>query len=276
MSIHQTAIIDKGAELGKNVTVGPYSVIEGNTVIGDDTVLDNNVTVKEFTRMGSGNRVHSGAVIGGIPQDLKFSGEETKLIIGDRNVFREYVTVHRGTELGGGKTAVGNNNLIMCYCHVGHDCIIEDNVIMSSFSGLAGHVRIQDFAIISGHAAVHQFATIGRYAFVCGKAGVSRDVPPYMLVEGIPAKVRGVNIVGLKRKGMGRDVIDALKTAYRTIFRSEKSISQSIEDLNGGKEKDFDEVKELIEFLAKSETGVQGRARETGRSAEIANESTAN
>ena len=247
MSIHQTAIIDKDASLGNNVTVGPYSVIEGSTVIGDNTVIANNVTIKAFTKIGAGCSVHTGAVLGDVPQDLKFSNEKSDLIIGDNNVIREFVTIHRGTRLGGGETRVGDGNLIMCYCHIGHDCLLSNHVIMSSYSGLAGHVSIQDCAIISGHAAVHQFATIGRFAFVCGKAGVSRDVPPYMLVEGIPAKVRGVNAVGLKRRKMSREVMDALKVAYRTIFRSDKSISQSIEDLQNCEEKEFAEVKELIE-----------------------------
>ncbi len=254
-SISSLAYIHPNAKIGKNVSIGPFSVIEDHVTIGDNSVIDSNVTIKNYTTVGKGNRFFSGCVIGGEPQDLKYSGENTTLVIGDYNLFRECVTVNRGTVQGNFETRIGNNNLFQCYVHIAHDCAIENNVVISAYAGLAGHVHIDDFAILGAQSGVHQFVSIGQHAFVQGRSGVSVDVPPYMLVAGAPGKVRGINLVGLRRKNIPRESILALKVAHRLIYRSELNIKQAIAELENSEEIEVAEVRDLVQSLLNSDKG---------------------
>jgi UDP-N-acetylglucosamine acyltransferase len=263
--IHPTAVIETGAELGDGVTVGPYAYVGAEVSLGAGCVLHHHATVTGFTRMGPGNAVHPGAVVGGPPQDLKYRGERTELIIGEGNTFRECATVNLGTAGGGGKTVIGDNCLLMAYTHVAHDCIIGDRVVIANSAQLAGHIRIRAGAVVSGMAAVHHFATIGRLSFVGGLSGVRQDVPPFMLVEGNPARPRGLNLVGLKRNGIGEESVAALKKAYRTLYKSDLSRSQAIEKIRGDGLIEVPEVQELVESFEESEQGRCGRALEAGR-----------
>lgn len=262
--IHPKACVDPSAELGEGVEVGPYAVIEPGVVIGDGCFIANHATICSGVVMGVENRVHPGAVIGGPPQDLKYRGEPTRLTIGDRNVFREAVTVNRGTVQGGGETVLGNDNFLMACSHVAHDCRVGDGVVMSNGVLLAGHVRVEDRAYLCGLAAAHQFTTIGRNAYVGGMTRIVHDVPPFMITEGNPQKVRGVNVVGLRRAGYPEETIEALTEAYRAIWRTDTPYRQALIDLEG-QLGSCPEVAYLIEFLKAMENGVKGRALEAHR-----------
>ena len=265
MGIHPTAIIDGSAEIGRDVEIGPYCIIGPNVVIGDETVLRSNVTILKNATLGSRNNVYPFAVLGGEPQDLKFKGEETWAVIGDDNVIREYVTINRGTEHGGNKTVVGSGCLIMAYSHVAHDCVVGDEVIISNAGTLAGHIHVGRKAIISGLVAIHHFVTVGEFAFLGGCSKVVSDAPPYMMSVGSPARVRGVNLIGLKRSGMPEESIAALKDAYRSLFHRKANRAQAMSDMieKGGELSD--EVKKLIDFIKASCEGVKGRALEASR-----------
>jgi UDP-N-acetylglucosamine acyltransferase len=265
MSISSLAYIHPKAIIGKNVSIGPFCYIDEDVEIGDDCTLDNSVTIKRYSIIGKNNYFHSGSVIGGTPQDLKFHGEKTILTIGDNNTFRECVTINRGTEAGIGETTIGNNNLLQCYVHIAHDCVIENNIVISAYAGLAGHVHVENFAILGAQSGYHQFVTIGQHAFIHGTSGVTMDVPPYMLCAGSPGKVRGLNLVGLRRKNIPRESILALKVAHRLIYRSDLNIKQAIEGLENSEEYEVAEVRELVKALLNSDKG-QGRYRESIRS----------
>ena len=208
--IHETAIIHPSAILGKNVTVGPYAVIDEDTVIGDGCIIGAHVTIHKYTTIGKNNRFFPGCSIGAVPQDLKFVGEKTTTIIGDGGTFRECVTVNRACGEGN-ETRIGNNILMMAYTHVAHNCTVGNNVIMSNVATLAGHVIVEDRAVIGGLSAVHQFCKIGRNVMVGGMARVSQDIPPFMIVAGDPAFVSGLNSVGLSRAGMPAEHRSELK-----------------------------------------------------------------
>ena len=263
--IHKTACVDPGAELGDGVLVGPYAVIEAGAVIGDRSTIANHATVCTGATLGVENQVHPGAVLGGPPQDLKYEAEATRLTVGDRNVFREAVTVNRGTAQGGGETVIGNDNFLMACCHVAHDCRLGDNVVMSNGVLLAGHVVVEDKAYICGLAAAHQFTTIGRNAYLGGMTRIVHDVPPFMITEGNPQRVRGVNVVGLRRAGFDEEVIEALTGAYRAIWRVEEPYRQALAEV-GQRADNCAEVTHLLEFLRAMENGVKGRAHEARRS----------
>lgn len=259
--IHPTAVVHPGAKLGADVQVGPYCVIEEIVEIGDGCILDTFSQVKNYTSMGKGNHVHSYACIGDAPQHLGFKGEETWVRIGEGNDFREYVTVHRGTPQGHNETTVGSHCLFMAYAHVAHDCRVGDHVIVANAVSMAGHVDIGDHAIVSGMAAIQQFARIGEYAFLGGLSGYSNDVPPYMLAQGTRARLYGPNLIGLKRKGFSAPTINALKKAYRTIFRSglmrEEALDKALAEYP-----DVPEVARLVEFMR---TSVRGITADAGR-----------
>lgn len=253
--IHPTAIIDPGAQLGVDVEVGPYAVIEDNVIIGDHCQIASHAVIKRFTRMGADNRIHSHALVGGEPQDLKFRGETTWLELGDGNNVREFSTLHRGTEGGGGSTRIGSRNLIMAYAHVAHDCLLGDDIVMSNGATLGGHVSVGDFAIIGGLSAVHQFCRIGTHAFVGGMTGVPQNLPPWMLAAGSRALVHGPNMVGLRRAGASRDLVLAFKQAFRLIWRSEMSRAEALDALT----RDYSsmpQVLDFVDFVRKSERGV--------------------
>lgn len=254
-AIHPSAFVSPKAELGNNVTVGPCAVIEDDVVIGDNCAVHAFASVKQYTRMGNNNTVHSYAMVGGIPQDLKFAGEPSTLEIGDNNQIREFSTLHRGTEGGGGATRIGNNNLLMAYCHVAHDCLLGNSIVMSNGATLAGHVEVFDHAIIGGLSAVHQFARIGRYAFVGGMTGISQDLPPYMMAIGARAGIHGPNTVGLRRLKLPSATVTAVRAAFRQIWHTDitrqEALNKAEAEFSG-----IPEVLEIIEFVRNSPRGV--------------------
>jgi UDP-N-acetylglucosamine acyltransferase len=255
LNIHPTAIIHPGARLAEDVTVGPYSVIEDKVVIGKGTVIGAHVVIRPFVEMGEQNDVRQFASIGEIPQDLKFAGEESKLVIGDRNRIREFVTLNRGTKGGGGQTVIGSDGLFMAYSHVAHDCRLGNHVIIANAVQMGGHVLIEDFAIVGGGTVLHQFIRIGTQSMIGGGSAVTQDVPPYTNVSGNRASLHGLNLVGLRRRGFSDDAISAIKKAYRIIFRSGLTLDEAKARVTAQVEM-TDEVKHLVEFVEKSERGV--------------------
>jgi len=253
MNIHPTAIVSPKAELVDNVAVGPFTIIEDNVIIGRDTKIESNVLIASGARIGVDCKIHHGAVISTVPQDLKFAGEETTLEIGDRTVVREYASLSRGTDYHW-KTTVGSDCLIMAYVHIAHDCIIGNNVILANAINMAGHITIEDYATIGGIVPIHQFVTIGQYAFIGGGYRVPKDVPPYILASNEPLSYSGLNVVGLKRRGFKTETINKIKQAYRTIYRSEFNISQALSHLKN--EENIPEVENIITFIEKSERGI--------------------
>ncbi|HOX08348.1 MAG TPA: acyl-ACP--UDP-N-acetylglucosamine O-acyltransferase [Planctomycetota bacterium] len=267
MPIHPTAIVQDGAKLGADVSVGPFSLIGPDVVIGDGCVIGERVSVVGRSTLGRKCRLYAGASVGADPQDLKFGGEDTEVIVGDRTVIREYATVNKGTAGGGGVTRIGSDCMLMAYTHVAHDCILEDRVLMANVATLAGHVLVERGAIISGLAAVHHFGTVGRQAFISGLAKCTRDAPPYMITDGNPARVRGVNIVGLQRSGVSREAIAALRQSCRLLYHSALSQEVAKERIVAEGLDQHAEVKYLLEFLARTEAGNLGRGREAIRKA---------
>ena len=253
--IHPTAIVASSVELGEDVEIGPYAIVEDHVHIGEGTRIEAHAVIKQYTRMGKRNHIHSHALVGGTPQDLKFRGEVTWLELGDENTIREFATLHRGTEGGGGITSIGDHNLCMAYTHVAHDCRMGSNIVLSNGATLGGHVTVDDFAIIGGLSAVHQFSHIGTHAFVGGMTGVAQDLPPWMLAAGSRALVHGPNLVGLRRIGASHETISALKKAFRLIWRSELSRAEALEQLTS----EYTAIPELMEFVSfvrKSERGL--------------------
>ncbi len=265
--IHPTAIVDSAAELAAGVRIGPYSIIDGPVTIGPDTEIGPHVIIRAHTTIGARCRIFQFATIGEIPQDLKFQGEVSQLIIGDDNVIREYATLHRGTAGGGGVTRVGNGNLLMAYTHVAHDCLIGDGVIMSNAATLAGHILVEDRAIIGGLAAIHQFSRIGRHAFVGGASAVARDVPPYTMAYGNRAKLVGLNLVGLKRAGFADATIQALRQAFEELFLSAGTLKDGVARVRA-ELGHIPEIQHLLAFVESSERGLtqaDGRENRTHR-----------
>lgn len=253
--IHHTAIIHPEAQLADDVVVGPFCHVEQDVTIGPGSRLEAYAQVLRHTTIGKCCRIHSFASVGGEPQDLKFRGEISHCAIGDGSVIREYVTVHRGTEGGGGVTRVGRNCLLMAYVHVAHDCLLGDNVILSNGAMLAGHVIMDDNAAVGGMTGVHQFVHIGEYAFVGAKSGVGQDLPPYMLASGSRARLHGLNLIGLRRQGFSQELMAALRSAYKRIWRSETPRQEALSEV----EAEFGhhpQVKRLVDFVRSSERGV--------------------
>lgn len=261
--VHPTAVVHRGTVLGAGVTIGPYTVVHEGCEIGAGTRIGSNCTIGPWTRMGARNVVSSHAAVGGDPQDRLYKGEKTWLVMGDQNEVREFATINRGTMKGDGTTRIGNRNLLMACSHVAHDCILGDQIVLANNVLLAGHVVIEDCAILNGAAAVQQFTTIGRLAYVGGLTRIVQDVPPFMVVEGNPAKVWKANIVGLQRNGYSEEQIAALREAHRIIFRSKHPRAKTLASF----EQDGNmtpEVGELIAFLNRVERGTFGRARNGG------------
>lgn len=263
--IHPTAIIDRKAQLADGVSVGPYSVIGPDVVIGEGCVIHNHVTITGCTTLGKCVQVMPGAMLGGTPQDLKYKGEKTKLRVGNGTVIRECCTLHIGTALGGGETVVGDDNLIMAYVHIAHDCHLGNNIVIANAAQLAGHIHVDDGARISGLAALHHFVRIGTCAFVAGCAKLSIDVPPFMLADGHPAKIRGLNREGIKRRGLSEEAYEALKDAYRLCFREQIPQEEAFQQLSEQGHDSVPEVALLIEFLRAVARGRHGRALEAER-----------
>ena len=255
MTIHSTAIIDPGAKLGSNVSVGPYSVIGPDVVIGDGSWIGSHVVINGPTIIGEENRIHQFASIGEAPQDLKYAGEATRLEIGDRNTIRECATINRGTVNGGGITRVGSDNLLMAYIHIAHDCVVGNRTIFSNNTSLAGHVTIGDQVILSGFTLVHQFCSVGDHAFTGMGSAISKDVPPYLMVTGNPGHPHGINSEGLRRRQYSPESIKAIKKAYKILYRSGLSLDeakQEIEVLAG----EFEELNMFSDFLKNSQRSI--------------------
>lgn len=263
--VHPTAVIDKRAVLGEGVRVGPYCVIDGPVEVGANTELIAHATLMGNTRLGEGNRLFPGAVVGSEPQDLKYSGEETHLVIGDGNTFREHVTVHPGTAVGGGLTRIGNGNLFLVGSHVAHDCMIGSGVLLSNHVLLAGHVQVRDRAIMNGASACHHFTTIGRLAYVGGLTRITTDVFPFCVVEGHPARIRAANVIGMQRAGIDPADIELVKRAIHSIFISDRRTAAEAMAAFEEEHADHALVQELISAVRASEGGRQGRAAEAHR-----------
>ena len=254
--IHPTALIDPKAEIEKGVEIGPYSVVEKDVFIDVGAKIGPHVIIREGTKIGKGCQIFQFASIGEAPQYLGYKGEKTFLQIGDRNIIREFVTFHRGTVRGGGRTVIGNDNFFMAYSHVAHDCQIGNGVIMANGAALAGHIMIEDRAIIGGLSAIHQFCQIGTHAFISGLTGVSLDIPPYMLASGNRAKLFGLNTVGLKRANFSDVTIKALKKSYRIIFRSGLTLEKAIKRIEEDEISQTPEVQHLLSFIGHSKRGI--------------------
>jgi len=253
--IHETAIVHPKAEIDENVEIGAFSVIRENVTIGSGTKIGPHVVIDPFVDIGADCRIFQYAAIGAEPQALKFSGEETWVKIGRANIIREFVTIHRGTAEGGGVTAVGEENLIMAYSHIAHDCKLGKNIVLSNNATLGGHIIIGDHATVGGLVAIHQFVRVGDYAFIGGKSAVVKDIPPYMIAAGDRATLHGLNQVGLKRQGFTRDTLRMLKKAYRLIFRIGLTQNEAIERVAAEVEQ-IPEVASLIDFIKHSERGI--------------------
>ncbi|MBE9487724.1 MAG: acyl-ACP--UDP-N-acetylglucosamine O-acyltransferase [Bacteroidetes bacterium] len=252
--ISNLAYVHPDAKIGNNVTIEAFAYVAGNVVIGDDSYLAPHAVVLDGARLGKGCKVHSGAVVSGIPQDLKFKGEETLAIIGDNTTIRESVTINRGTAAKG-KTVIGNNCLIMAYAHVAHDCIVGNNVIIVNSVSVAGEVEIGDFAILGGHSAVHQFVKIGRHAMIAGGALLGKDVPPYVTAGHLVAEYKGLNSIGLKRRGFTSSDITSIQDIYRILMCEGINVSQAVEQV----EKEIEESKfktEILAFVKSSKRGI--------------------
>ena len=247
--IHKTAIIDSKAKISTNVEIGPYATIGPNVEIGENTLIQSHVNITGNTTIGKGNKFYSFASIGSDPQDLKYKGEETTLLIGDNNTIREHVTINTGTVQGGGVTKIGNNNLIMIGAHIAHDCIIGNNIVMANNTAIAGHAEIEDFVIIGAKCGVQQFTRIGKRAMIGGMTGVLRDVIPYGLSTGNRNYLNGINVVGLRRDKVSNKDILGLTDAYKEIFKTEV-LSENLKNLNG-KYTDNPLVKDVLDFINK-------------------------
>jgi len=252
-NIHPTAIIEKGANLGKNITIGPFTYIGANVTLGDGTTVAAHTVIEGKTTIGKNNRIFSHAAIGTIPQDLKFDGEDVELIIGDNNTIREFTLFNPGTKGGGSMTKIGNGNLFMAYVHLGHDVIIGDNCILANGATLAGHVELGNHVVVGGLTPIHQFVHIGDFAMIGGASALAQDVPPYCLAEGNRANLRGLNLTGLRRS-MHREDINSLKSAYKELFEEGKPLQEVAQVLF--ENSTSEEVKNLCKFIKTSKRGI--------------------
>ncbi len=255
MSIDPRAVIDPSAEIGDDVTVGPFSIIGPNVSIGARTWIGPHVVINGPTRIGCDNRIFQFSSIGEIPQDKKFHGEDSSLEIGDRNTIREFTTINRGTEDGGGVTRIGDDNWFMAYIHIAHDCLVGNSTILANAASLAGHVQVDDHAILGGFSLVHQFVHIGQYAFTGMGTALSKDLPPYVIVNGNPAEAHGLNLEGLKRRGFEKDTLRELKEAYREFYRSGKTVEEAATSLDATIRK-YPAVKLFSDFILNSKRGI--------------------
>ena len=252
--LHPTAIVDSGAELADDVEVGPFSIIENNVEIGSGTSIHSHVLIAAGARIGRNCAIHHGAAVGTAPQDLKFKGEPTVLQIGDHTVIREFCDLNRGT-VETGKTVIGQNVFLMAYTHVAHDCGVGDHVILANGVQLAGHVNLEEYVIVGGLTPIHQFCTIGAHAFIGGRCRVSQDVPPYILAAGDPLGYKGLNVVGLKRRGFEKSTLDALHTCYRLFYQSKLNRKQALDAIRS-EIPSIPEVESVISFIERSERGI--------------------
>jgi len=254
VQIHPTAIVDPGATMGAGTVVGPYCVIHADVVLGANCWLQHHVTLAGPMRAGAQNKFYAYCSIGQQTQDLKYAGEPTYLEVGDENTFREFVTVNRSTT-SGGKTRVGSRGNFLAYSHIGHDCVVGNEVVFSNNGTLAGHVQVGDNAVIGGLTAVHQFCRIGRFAITGGCSKIVQDVPPFMIADGNPAEIRGVNLVGLERRNYPPESVKLIKEAFRLIYRSKYNRGQALEAVRKELPQN-DDIREIVEFIEKTERGI--------------------
>lgn len=254
MSIHKTAIIKDGAILADDVEIGPYTIIDSNVIIGKGTIIGSHTLIEGYTTIGENNHIFSHAVLGTIPQDLKYNGEETYLKIGNNNTIREHTLINTGTAGGGYNTTIGNGNLIMGHVHIGHDCIIGDKIVIANSTILAGHVEISSNAVIGGMSAVHQFCKVGEYAMIGGGSIVVQDIPPYCVCEGNRASLRGLNLNGLRRHFHNREDINEIKRTYKLFFESGNALSNSANELIESSKNKY--VKVLAQFVLDTKRGI--------------------
>lgn len=253
--IHPTAIVHPKAEIGSNVNIGPYTIIGEQVVVGSNTVIGPHVIVDPFVTIGPDCNIYQYAAIGASPQSLKFEGEKTYVKIGQGTIIREFVTIHRATAFGGGITEIGQENFLMAYTHVAHDCRLGRNVILANNASLAGHITIGNYATVGGLVGIHQFVRVGDYAFIGGKSAVVKDVPPYVIASGDRATLHGLNSVGLKRHGFSESTLLALKKTYRIIFRIGLTLNEAIERVRAEVDQ-IPEVVEFVRFIRNSERGI--------------------
>jgi UDP-N-acetylglucosamine acyltransferase len=255
MNIHPTAIVSPDAYIGDGATIGPYSIIGREVRIGNGTAISSHVVIEDGTEIGESCQIAQFSCIGGAPQDLKFKGEVTKVVIGNFNSIREFVTINRATCEDIGVTMIGDHNLIMAYCHVAHNCHLKDNIVLANGTNLAGHVIVEDYAVVGGLTGVHQFTHIGTHSMVGGASAVNKDVPPYVTASGNHAKLFGLNLIGMQRRGFSAEVLQALKDSYRIIFRSRLLLSQAVDQVRM-EVPDFIEVRNFLDFIQQSKRGV--------------------
>ncbi len=252
-NIHSTSIIEDGATIGDDVTIGPFCYITNKVHIGDGTIIDSHVSIEGDTHIGKNNHIFAHCSIGSIPQDLKYNGEDVKLIIGDRNSIREFAQINPGTQGGGGITRIGDDNLLMGYVHIGHDVQIADSCILANGATLAGHVVVEKRVVIGGLSAIHQFCKLGEYSMLAGASALAQDLPPYCMAEGNRATIRGLNLTGLRRV-IDRENINKLKSSYRDLFERGKPLQEQAEKLYNSSDSDY--VKKLSNFIKKSKRGI--------------------
>ncbi|MDA8432518.1 MAG: acyl-ACP--UDP-N-acetylglucosamine O-acyltransferase [Nitrospiraceae bacterium] len=253
--IHPTAIVDPKAEIGANVEIGPFCMVKAGVEIKRGARLLSNVVVEGATVIGEDCVIYPFSSIGFPPQDLKYKGEDTRLVIGNGTIVREYVSIHRASVGGEGATIIGDHSFLMAYVHIAHDCVIGSNVIMTNAATLAGHVLVEDFAYIGGLVAVHQFTRIGRYAMVGGFSGIGQDIPPYMIASGARAKLFGPNTIGLQRRGFSEKTINEIKKAYKILFREKRTLKDALKKV----QEEFpssSEIRHLVEFIEKNKRGI--------------------
>ncbi len=253
-NIHATAIIENGASIGENVSIGAYTIIGEDVVVGDNTTIGSHTLIEGCTTIGKNNKIFSHAVLGSIPQDLKFDGEKTILIIGDNNTIREHTLLNTGTAGGGGKTVIGNECLLMGHVHIGHDCILGDNIVVANSCAIAGHVQIDNNVVVGGMSAIHQFCKIGEQAMIGGGSILVQDIPPFCICEGNRATLRSLNINGLRRRFKDRSDIDAIKKAYKKIFDSGLAIADVANEILETTNNTY--VKQLATFVINTKRGI--------------------
>jgi len=256
MNIHPTAIISPDATIAEGVEVGPYSIIGPDCHIGKNTTIGPHVVIETHTDIGEGCRISQFASLGGAPQDLKFRGEKTRVVIGNHNTIREYVTINRAATADIGVTIIGDHNLLMAYTHVAHNCNLGNHIVMANAANLAGHIHVEDFAIIGGLSGVHQFTRIGAHCIIGGASAVTKDVPPFVMASGNFAKLYGLNMIGLKRRGFTDETIQALREAYRIIFRSGITLEKALVKVAEDEISQISEIQHLLYFIQHSKRGI--------------------
>ena len=256
-NIHPTALVNPEAKLGENIIVGPFAMIESDVEIGDDCIIGPHAVIYNGARLGNRVKIFQGASIANLPQDLKFGGEKTLLIIGDDTVIREFATLHRGT-LETGKSQVGKNCLLMAYSHIPHDCSVGDNCIIANSVQIGGHSHIEDWVIIGGLAGLHQFSRVGEHSMIAGAAKITQDVPPYILAAHNPAEFNGLNVIGLRRRGFKAEDIQILKEAYKYLYDNSLNVSQALEVIESKLGNNI-YVRKVLNFLSGSKRGIVGK-----------------